>query len=79
MANFRESIDALNEAGLVDSEILEIMSESVDGQMLTKKNLLLIKSFIKNFLLKTMMPLMKLPQSEREKLILSASKNNPKQ
>ena len=36
MANFRESIDALKEAGLADSKILEIMSESVDGQMLTK-------------------------------------------
>ena len=36
MANFRESIDALKEARLTDSEILEIMSESVDGQMLTK-------------------------------------------
>ena len=36
MANFRESIDGLKEAGLADSEILEIMSESVDGQMLTK-------------------------------------------
>ena len=36
MANFRESIDALKEAGLADSEILEIMSESVDVQMLTK-------------------------------------------
>ena len=31
MANVRESIDALKEAGLADSEILEIMSESVDG------------------------------------------------
>ena len=37
MASFRESIDALKEAGLADSEILEIMSESVDGQILTKK------------------------------------------
>ena len=36
MANFWESIDALKEAGLADLEILEIMSESVDGQMLTK-------------------------------------------
>ena len=36
MANFRESIDALKEAGLAVLEILEIMSESVDGQMLTK-------------------------------------------
>ena len=38
MASFRESIDALKEAGLADSEILEIMSESVDGQILTKKS-----------------------------------------
>ena len=38
MASFRESIDALKKAGLADSEILEIMSESVDGQMLTKKS-----------------------------------------
>ena len=37
MANFRESIDALKEAGVADSEILEIMSESVDGQMHAKK------------------------------------------
>ena len=42
MANFRDSIDALKEAGLADSEILEIMSESVDWQMLTKNS-----SFIK--------------------------------
>ena len=38
MASFRESIDALKEAGLADSEILEIMFESVDGQMITKKS-----------------------------------------
>ena len=38
MVNFRESIDALKEAGLADSEILEIMSESVDGQIPTKNN-----------------------------------------
>ena len=38
MASFRESIDALKEAGLADSEILEIMSESVDGQMIKKKS-----------------------------------------
>ena len=78
MASFRESIDALKEAGLADSEILEIMSESVDGQMLTK-NLISIQSPVKNFLLKTLMPLMKLPQSESEKLMLSVPKNNPKQ
>ena len=78
MASFRESIDALKEAGLADSEILEIMFESVDGQILTK-NLISIQSPVKNFLLKTLMPLMKLPQSEREKLMLSVPKNNPKQ
>ena len=39
MASFRESIDALKEAGFADSEILEIMSESVDGQILIKKTL----------------------------------------
>ena len=39
MTNFRESIDALKEAGLADSEIFEIMSESVDGQMLTKNSI----------------------------------------
>ena len=38
MASFRETIDAVKEAGLADSEILEIMSESVDGQMITKKS-----------------------------------------
>ena len=38
MASFRESIDALKEAGLADSETLEIMSEAVDGQMITKKS-----------------------------------------
>ena len=31
MANFRGNIDALKVAGLADSEILEIMFESVDG------------------------------------------------
>ena len=38
MASFRESIDALKEAGLADSDILEIISESVDGQIITKKS-----------------------------------------
>ena len=38
MVSFRESIDALKEAGLANSEILEIMSKSVDGQMLIKKS-----------------------------------------
>ena len=77
MANFRESIDALKEAGLVDSEILEIMSESADGQMLTK-NSSFIKESVMNFLLKTTMLLLKHPQSVRERQTLSAPKNNPK-
>ena len=33
MASFRESIEALKEAGLANSEILEIMSDSVNEQM----------------------------------------------
>ena len=33
MASFRESIDALKEAGLADLEILEIMFNSVDRQI----------------------------------------------
>ena len=33
MGSFRESVEALKEAGLADSEILEIMSESVDGKL----------------------------------------------
>lgn len=32
-ANFREIIGALKEAGLADSEILEIMSNSGDSQL----------------------------------------------
>ena len=36
MANFWESIDALKEFGLADSEILEIMFESTDGKMYAK-------------------------------------------
>ena len=38
MASFRESIHALKEAGLADSEILEIMSESVDGENFIKNS-----------------------------------------
>ena len=77
MANFRESIDALKEAGLVDSEILEIMSESADGQMLTK-NSSSIKESVMNFLLKKTMLLLKHSQSVKERQTLSAPKNNPK-
>ena len=36
MVSFQQNIDALKEAGLADSEILEIMSESADGKMLAK-------------------------------------------
>ena len=38
MTSFRESVDALKEAGLADSEILEIMSESVDGENFIKNS-----------------------------------------
>ena len=38
MASFRESVHALKEAGLADSEILEIMSESVDGENFIKNS-----------------------------------------
>ena len=31
--SFRESVETLREAGLADSEILDIMSELVDGKM----------------------------------------------
>ena len=33
MVSFRESVEVLKEAGLADLEILEIMSNSVDGQI----------------------------------------------
>ena len=33
MASFRESVRSLKEAGLADSEILKIISDSVDGQL----------------------------------------------
>ena len=39
MASFRERIDALKEAGLADLKILEIMTDSVDGQPNTKTSL----------------------------------------
>ena len=38
MASYRESVDSLKEAGLADSEILEIMSESVDGENFIKNS-----------------------------------------
>lgn len=33
MASFRDSIEDLKEAGLADLEILEIMSDSIDGKI----------------------------------------------
>ena len=77
MANFRESIDALKEAGLADSEILEIMSELVDGQILTK-NSSFIKEYGHELPTKTTMLLLKHPQSVKDRQTLSALKNNPK-
>ena len=38
MVSFRESVDDLKEAELADSEILEIMSESVDGENFIKNS-----------------------------------------
>ena len=78
MPGFRKSIEALKEVVLADSEILKIMSKSVDGQMLIK-NLLSIKCPVKNFLPKTIISPMIFPQSEREKRMHSAPKNNLKQ
>ena len=38
MASFRESVDALKDAGLADSKILEIMFESVHGENVIKNS-----------------------------------------
>ena len=77
MANFWESIDALKKAGSADSKILEIMYELVDKKCLQKTRLSL-KSPVMNFLLKTMMLLLKHPQSIKGTQAISALKNNPK-
>ena len=74
MANFRESIDALKEAGLANSEILEIMSESVDGQMLTKNLQKKTKSPVMNFLIRS---ILKQYQPVKENHVLSAQKSIP--
>ena len=67
MAIFRESIDALKEARSADSEILEIISESVDEQMLTKNLQKKPKSPVMNFLIRH--------QPAKENHVSSAQKN----
>ena len=74
MANLRESIDGLKEARLADSEILEIMFESVDGQML-KKTLQKTKSPTMNFLIRS---ILKQLQPVRENYVFLAQKSIPK-
>ena len=74
MANLPESIDGLKEARLADSEILEIMFESVDGQM-PKKNLQKTKSPTMNFLIRS---ILKHLQPVRENYVFLAQKSIPK-
>ena len=66
MVSFRESIDALKEGSLADSEILEIMFESVDGQMLTKNSSFIKESGHELPTNKTML-LLKHPQSVKQR------------
>ena len=77
MANFRESIDALKEAGLADSEIFEIMSESVDGQMLTK-NSIFNKESGQELPSKNNVVTTETPSVRKRKTDISAPKNNLK-
>ena len=67
MPNFWESIDALKEASLADSEILEIMSESVDGKMHSKNLQKKTKIRVMNFLIHH--------QPVKERHAFSAQKN----
>ena len=74
MANLWESIDGLKEARLADLEILEIMFESVDGQM-PKKTLQKTKSPTMNFLIRS---ILKHLQPVRENYVFLAQKSIPK-
>ena len=77
MANFRESIDTLKEAGLTDWEILEIMSESVDGQMFTKNWSFIIASG-HELPTKNNDATVETPSVRKRRQALSALKNYPK-
>ena len=77
MANFRESIDALKEAGLADLEILEIMSKSVNGQMLMKSSTF-NKESVQELPSKNNVVTAETPSVQNERQILSAPKSNLK-
>ena len=77
MANFRESIDALKEAGLADLEILEIMSKSVNGQMLMKSSTF-NKESVQELPSKNKVVTAETPSVQNERQILSAPKSNLK-
>ena len=76
MASFRESIDALKEAGLADLEILEIMSDSVDGKMNTKTLLTTINPDM-NLQKLIKMLMLRHPRSVKGRPVPSAQRNNP--
>ena len=77
MANFRESIDALKEAGLADLEILEIMSKSVNGKMLMKSSTF-NKESVQELPSKNNVVTAETPSVQNERQILSAPKSNLK-
>ena len=77
MANFRESVDALKEAGLADLEILEIMSKSVNGQMLMKSSTF-NKESVQELPSKNNVVTAETPSVQNERQILSAPKSNLK-
>ena len=77
MANFRESIDALKEAGLADLEILEIMSKSVNGQMLMKSSTF-NKESVQELPSKNNVVTAETPSVQNERQILTAPKTNLK-
>ena len=70
MVTFRGSINALKEAGLTDSEILEIITESVDRQMYTKLVYMNFQQIIAILMLRQ-------PQSVNGRWVPSAQRNTP--
>ena len=72
MDSFRESIDVLKEPGLADSEILEIMSDPLDGENKTKTTHM-------NFQKLTAILTLRHSQSVKGRRVLSAQRNTPNQ
>ena len=70
MVTFRGSINALKEAGLTDSEILEIITESVDRQMYTKLVYMNFQQIIAILMLRQ-------PHSVNGRRVPSAQRNTP--